>query len=132
MMTKKIIYFLCTGNSCRSQMAEGWAKKYTGNKWKVYSAGIEAHGLNEKAIKVMKEADVDISKQTSNIIELDILNQTDLVVTLCEDAADKCPMTPPHDQRDNERFDDPAGKDWSESRRVRDEIEKRIKHFANT
>jgi len=132
MMTKKIIYFLCTGNSCRSQMAEGWAKKYSGDKWKVYSAGIEAHGLNEKAIKVMKEADVDISKQTSNIIELDILNQTDLVVTLCEDAADKCPMTPPHVQREHWGFDDPAGKDWSEFRRVRDEIEKRIKHFANT
>jgi len=132
MMTKKIIYFLCTGNSCRSQMAEGWAKKYSGDKWKVYSAGIEAHGLNEKAIKVMKEADVDISKQTSNIIDLDILNQTDLVVTLCEDAADKCPMTPPHVQREHWGFDDPAGKDWSEFRRVRDEIEKRIKHFANT
>ncbi|HLQ83749.1 MAG TPA: arsenate reductase (thioredoxin) [Pseudogracilibacillus sp.] len=131
-MTKKTIYFLCTGNSCRSQMAEGWAKKYSGDKWKVYSAGIEAHGLNEKAIKVMKEADVDISKQTSNIIDLDILNQTDLVVTLCEDAADKCPMTPPHVQREHWGFDDPAGKDWSEFRRVRDEIEKRIKHFANT
>src|SRR5690625_4504186 len=111
MMTKKIIYLLCTGNSCRSQMAEGWAKKYSGDKWKVYSAGIEAHGLNEKAIKVMKEADVDISKQTSNIIDLDILNQTDLVVTLCEDAADKCPMTPPHVQREHWGFDDPAGKD---------------------
>jgi len=131
-MTKKTIYFLCTGNSCRSQMAEGWAKKYLGDEWEVYSAGIEAHGLNEKAIKVMKEADVDISKQTSNIIDRDILNQTDLVVTLCGDAADKCSMTPPHVQREHWGFDDPAGKDWSEFRRVRDEIEKRIKRFANT
>lgn len=131
-MAKKIIYFLCTGNSCRSQMAEGWAKKYLSDKWKVYSAGIEAHGLNEKAIKVMEEADVDISKQTSNIVDLDILNQTDLVVTLCGDADDKCPMTPPHVQREHWGFDDPVGKDWSEFRRVRDEIEKRIKRFANT
>src|SRR5699024_6046729 len=99
-MAKKIIYFICTGNSCRSQMAEEWAKKYLSDKWKVYSAGIEAHGLNEKAIKVMEEADVDISKQTSNIVDLDILNQTDLVVTLCGDADDKCPMTPPHVQRE--------------------------------
>src|SRR5690625_7582401 len=86
MMAKKIIYFLCTGNSCRSQMAEGWAKKYLDDKWEVHSAGIEAHGLNKRAIKVMKEVDVDISKQTSNIINFDILNQTDLVVTLCSDA----------------------------------------------
>src|SRR5690625_6205268 len=76
MMAKKIIYFLCTGNSCRSQMAEGWAKKYLDDKWEVHSAGIEAHGLNKRAIKVMKEVDVDISKQTSNIINFDILNQT--------------------------------------------------------
>src|SRR5688500_6511858 len=117
-MTKKTIYFLCTGNSCRSQMAEGWAKKYLGDEWEVYSAGIEAHGLNEKAIKVMKEAYVDISKQTSNIIDRDILNQTDIVFTLCGDVADKCSMTPPHVQREHWGFDDPAGKDWSEFRRV--------------
>src|SRR5690625_5644794 len=85
MMAKKIIYFLCTGNSCRSQMAEGWAKKYLDDKWEVHCAGIEAHGLNNRAIKVMKEVDVDISKHTSNIINFDILNQTDLVVTLCSE-----------------------------------------------
>ncbi|MCY8327200.1 arsenate reductase, partial [Bacillus spizizenii] len=54
-MENKIIYFLCTGNSCRSQMAEGWAKQYLGDEWKVYSAGIEAHGLNPNAVKAMKE-----------------------------------------------------------------------------
>lgn len=95
-MSKKTIYFLCTGNSCRSQMAEGWAKKYLGEEWNVYSAGIEAHGLNPSAVKAMKEADIDISSQTSDIIDTEILNNADLVVTLCGDAADKCPMTPPH------------------------------------
>lgn len=60
-MLKKIIYFLCTGNSCRSQMAEGWAKKYLGEEWIVKSAGLEAHGLNPNAVKAMKEVGIDIS-----------------------------------------------------------------------
>src|SRR5690625_6408001 len=103
-MSKKIIYFLCTGNSCRSQMAEGWAKKYLGDGWGVYSAGIEAHGLNPNAVKAMKEAGIDISNQTSDIIDPEILNNADLVVTLCGDAADKCPMTPPHVDRKSTRL----------------------------
>ncbi|MED4420510.1 arsenate reductase, partial [Schinkia azotoformans] len=74
MKNKKTIYFLCTGNSCRSQMAEGWAKKYLGDEWDVKSAGIEAHGLNQNAVKAMKEVGVDISTQTSDIINPDILN----------------------------------------------------------
>src|SRR5690625_2927458 len=130
MMAKKIIYFLCTGNSCRIQMAEGWAKKYLDDKWEVHSAGIEAHGLNKRAIKVMKEVDVDISKQTSNIINFDILNQTDLVVTLCSDARDKCPVIPSHIRHEHWGFDDPARLEWSEFRRVRDEIKERILHFS--
>lgn len=77
--------FLCTGNSCRSQMAEGWGRKYLGDKWNVYSAGIEAHGLNPNAVKAMKEAGIDISNQTSDIIDPDILNNADFVVTLCGD-----------------------------------------------
>lgn len=131
-MSKKTIYFLCTGNSCRSQMAEGWAKKYLGNNWNVYSAGIEAHGLNPNAVKAMKEANIDISTQTSDIIDPEILNNADLVVTLCSDAADKCPMTPPHVKREHWGFDDPAGKEWSEFQRVRDEISERIKQFSET
>ncbi|KFK77168.1 arsenate reductase [Bacillus spizizenii] len=99
-MSKKTIYFLCTGNSCRSQMAEGWGKEYLGDKWNVYSAGIEAHGLNPNAVKAMKEAGIDISNQTSDIIDPNILNNADLVITLCGDAADKCPMTPPHVKRE--------------------------------
>ena len=85
-MSKKTIYFLCTGNSCRSQMAEGWAKKHLGDEWNVYSAGIEAHGLNPNAVKAMREAGIDISEQTSDIIDPDILHNADLVITLCGDA----------------------------------------------
>lgn len=113
-------------------MAEGWAKKYLGNEWSVYSAGIEAHGLNLNAVKAMQEAGVDISDQTSDVIDPEILNNADLVVTLCGDAADKCPITPPHIKREHWGFDDPAGKEWSEFQRVCDEIGERIKQFGET
>jgi arsenate reductase (thioredoxin) len=133
---KKTIYFLCTGNSCRSQMAEGFGKKYLEDKYNVYSAGIEAHGLNPNAVKAMAEKEIDISKQTSDIIDPELLNKADFVVTLCGDANDKCPMTPPHVKRDHWGFDDPAkatGTDeekWAVFQRVRNQIEDRIKHFA--
>lgn len=131
-MTKKTIYFLCTGNSCRSQMAEGWAKKYLGDGWNVFSAGIEAHGLNPNAVSAMQEVGIDITGQTSDIIDREILHHADLVITLCGDAADKCPLTPPHVERDHWGFDDPAGKDWSEFQRVRNEIGERIKQFKES
>lgn len=137
-MQKKTIYFLCTGNSCRSQMAEGWAKQLLGEEWEVFSAGIEAHGLNPNAVKAMEEVDIDISNQTSDIIDKDILERADFIVTLCGDAADKCPITPPHVKRDHWGFDDPAKaigseeEKWVVFQRVRDEIEERIKRFAET
>ena len=89
MENKKTIYFLCTGNSCRSQMAEAWGKKYLGDKWNVLSAGIEAHGVNPNAIKAMNEVDIDITDQTSDTIDRDILDNADLVVTLCGLANEK-------------------------------------------
>ncbi|MGM8212477.1 arsenate reductase (thioredoxin) [Virgibacillus sp. W0430] len=134
-MSKKIIYFLCTGNSCRSQIAEGFARKYLHEECDVYSAGIEAHGLNPKAIQVMKEIDVDISQQTSDIVAYEILNRADYVITLCGDANDKCPVTPPNITRLHWGFDDPAQakgteeEQWQVFRRVRDEIEQRIQSF---
>lgn len=137
-MTKQTIYFLCTGNSCRSQMAEGWAKKYLNDNWNVFSAGIEVHGLNPNAVKAMNEVGIDISKQTSDIIDLKILNSANLVVTLCGDAADKCPITPPQVKREHWGFDDPAKatgteeQKWAEFQRVRDEIGNRINHFAKS
>ncbi|QQK80202.1 arsenate reductase (thioredoxin) [Salicibibacter cibi] len=137
-MSKKTIHFICTGNSCRSQMAEGWAKHYLGNDWNVYSAGIEAHGLNPNAIKAMAEVDIDISNQTSDVIDTELLNNADMIVTLCGDAAGRCPMTPPHIRREHWGFDDPAkaegsdGEKWTVFQRVRDEIGARIHQFAKT
>lgn len=132
MDNKKTIYFLCTGNSCRSQMAEGWGKKYLGDTWNVLSAGIEAHGVNPHAVRAMLEVGIDISDQTSDVIDSDILNKADLVVTLCSHADSICPTTPPHVKRVHWGFDDPAGKEWSEFQRVRDEIGARIKRFEET
>lgn len=137
-MKKKTIYFLCTGNSCRSQMAEGWGKKYLSDEWDVYSAGIEAHGVNPSAVKAMNEVDVDITNQTSDTIDPEILKKADLVVTLCGHAADVCPATPPNKERVHWGFDDPAKAEgteeekWKFFQRVRDEIGDRIKTFADT
>ncbi|WP_239710392.1 MULTISPECIES: arsenate reductase (thioredoxin) [unclassified Mammaliicoccus] len=128
-MNKKIIYFICTGNSCRSQIAEGWGKQLLGDEWNVYSAGIETHGVNPKAIDAMKEVNIDITDQTSDLIHTNILNQADLVVTLCSHADQNCPTIPAHVQKEHWGFDDPAGKEWSEFQRVRDEIGLKIKIF---
>lgn len=135
-MTEKILYFLCTGNSCRSQMADGWAKKILGDEWTVYSAGIEKHGVNPKAIRAMEEVAIDISQHTSDLIEEELLNKATLVVTLCSDAADKCPVTPPHVRREHWGFEDPAkatgtaDEQWAVFQQVRDAIGTRIAEFA--
>lgn len=135
MQKKKVIYFLCTGNSCRSQIAEGFGKKYLSDEFEVYSAGIEAHGINPTAVDVMAEKNVDISTQTSNIIDPVLLNQSDYVITLCGDADDNCPMTPSHVYRDHWGFEDPAKAEGTEEeiqavfRRVRDQIEDRVIRF---
>ncbi|HLR63829.1 MAG TPA: arsenate reductase (thioredoxin), partial [Pseudogracilibacillus sp.] len=121
-MEKKLIYFLCTGNSCRSQMAEGWANHYLSEDWTVKSAGLEAHGVNELAIKAMAEVGIDISKQSSDTIDPELLNQASLVVTLCGHADEHCPMTPAHVRREHWGFNDPAGKDWTAFQTVRDQI----------
>jgi arsenate reductase len=137
-MEKKIFYFLCTGNSCRSQMAEAFGHKYLSDKFDVYSAGIEAHGLNPNAIKAMDEVGIDIRNQTSDMIDSELLNKADFVVTLCGDANDKCPMTPPHVTRWHWGFDDPARAEgteeekWAVFQRVRDEIAARIEEFSKT
>ncbi len=92
MMNKKKILFLCTGNSCRSQMAEGWAKALRGDVIEAWSAGIETHGLNPNAVKVMAEAGVDISgHQSKKVDELKDVD-FDVVVTVCGHANETCPM----------------------------------------
>ncbi len=135
MPKKLLIYFLCTGNSCRSQMAEGWARELGKDKIDVYSAGIETHGLNPRAVAAMKDAGVDISHHTSDLIDPEILNKADYVITLCGDAFDKCPVTPPNVNRLHWGFEDPAKATGSEEevtakfREVRDAIRDRIVKF---
>ena len=90
----KNILFLCTGNSCRSQMAEGWGKHFLGERFSFYSAGTKKHGLNERAVKVMAEAGVDISNQESNITSGLPETHMDYVFTVCSDAHENCPYFP--------------------------------------
>lgn len=126
---KTKILFLCTGNSCRSQMAEGWAHYLNDDDIEAYSAGIEKHGLNPLAVKVMAEAGVDISGQKSKVIDELPTQQFDYVVTLCDNANESCPFFP--GSKIHQGFDDPsklAANATSEEealvhyRRVRDEI----------
>lgn len=86
------ILFLCTGNSCRSQMAEGWTRALRGDSIEAYSAGIETHGLNPMAVEVMAEAGVDISKQTSKHIDSLSDRTFDAVITVCDKARESCPL----------------------------------------
>lgn len=116
-------------------MAEGWAKHFGGEDTEVYSAGIVAHGLNPRAVKAMKEAGVDISSQTSKLIDVDILQRATYVITLCGDANDKCPVTPPHVQRLHWGLLDPAQALGTPSEieakfiEVRDDIRDRVQTF---
>lgn len=134
---KPIVYFLCTGNSCRSQIAEGFGRHYGGDDFEIHSGGVEAHGLNPKAVETMKEAGIDISHHNSDVIDPDILNRAHYVITLCGDASDRCPLTPPHVTRLHWGFDDPAKATGTDEeirqkfRDVRDEIGKRIKLFLD-
>ena len=93
-MSKMKVLFLCTGNSCRSQMAEGWARHLKGDVIEPYSAGIEKHGMNPHAVKVMAEAGVDISKHYSKTLEEIGPVQFDYVVTVCGHANEHCPLFP--------------------------------------
>ncbi|CAO1611054.1 MULTISPECIES: arsenate reductase (thioredoxin) [Brochothrix] len=134
-MTKKTIYFLCTGNACRSQIAEGWAKKLLPD-WNVQSAGIVAHGINPKAIACMEEIGIDISQQKSTVMSEEIYSQADLVVTLCADADENCPIVRAEVPREHWGFEDPAratgteAEQWLVFQQVRDAIGERIKQFA--
>ncbi|ERS92868.1 arsenate reductase (thioredoxin) [Staphylococcus simulans] len=131
-MDKPIIYFICTGNACRSQMAEGFGKVILGDNWTVMSGGIEAHGVNPHAVKAMQEVNIDISDQTSDKIDIDLLNKAKLVVTLCDHAEAHCPVVPNHVKKVHWGFEDPAGKDWSVFQQVRDQIGQRILQFKDT
>lgn len=129
------VLFLCTGNSCRSQMAEGWTRALKGDAVEVYSAGIETHGLNQTAVTVMAEAGVDISTHTSKHIDNLRYIDFDAVITVCDNARETCPFFPGAKRMIHVGFADPPalaktlaaqGADEEEQRncyrRIRDEI----------
>lgn len=128
---KPTVLFLCTGNSCRSQMAEGWARQLRANDFLAYSAGIEAHGLNPNAVVVMVERGVDITGQQSQTVADLAHVPLDLVITVCSHADSHCPAWPDNTRVVHVDFDDPPGLAKSAKnedqaiaiyRRVRDEI----------
>jgi arsenate reductase len=136
-MDKKLVYFLCTGNSCRSQMADGFLNAIGGHLYEVQSAGLEAHGLNPRAVKVMAEAGVDISNNASKIIDAETLNRATYVITLCGHADEHCPVIlNPNVIKWHWGFDDPAKASGTEEeimdqfRVVRDAIKSRIEKFV--
>lgn len=126
------ILFLCTGNSCRSQMAEGWARVMGGNGFVVQSAGIEAHGKNPRAIAVMAEAGIDISGQESTIVSDGMIGDANVVVTVCGHADELCPVLPPSVKKIHWPLSDPARATGTEDeimeafRSTRDEVRTRV------
>ena len=132
----KRILILCTGNSCRSQIAEGYTANFAGGKAEVYSAGIETHGVNPKAIAVMKEDGIDISGHTSNHINEYRNIDFDYVITVCDNAKERCPFFPSNAKKFHYNFPDPAkakGSDeeiMNEFRKVRDMIKSYCKEFV--
>jgi arsenate reductase (thioredoxin) len=106
---------LCTGNSCRSQMAEGYLRLFAGDRAEIYSAGIETHGVNPRAIAAMKEDGVDISHHTSNHVDEYQHIDFDFVITVCDHAKERCPIFPGTAQRFHQNFPDPAKATGSEA-----------------
>lgn len=135
----KNILFLCTGNSCRSQMAEGFGRKYLGDRFAVYSAGTKKHGMNQRALQVMQEAGIDLSAHYSKTLEELPEIKFDIVVTVCGHAHENCPFFP-GGRVIHRGFDDPpaltagmvdAAEILPVYRRVRDEIDEYIKSLAS-
>lgn len=133
---KQRVLFLCTGNSCRSQMAHGWLAHLGGDRFDVYSAGLETHGVNPRAILVMAEAGVEISGHSSNAVGEYLGESFDLLLTVCGGAREACPLFAGEvKERQHWPFDDPADATGSEDeilavfRRVRDQIRSKIESF---
>jgi arsenate reductase (thioredoxin) len=134
-MTKKILV-LCTGNSCRSQIAEGYLKHFVGEKARIFSAGTETHGVNPKAIETMKDDGIDISNQTSNNIDEYRDIDFDFVITVCDNAKERCPFFATKAEKFHYNFPDPAkatGTDeeiTAEFRKVRKQIKDYFENFV--
>jgi len=132
------ILFLCTGNSCRSQMAEGWARALGGDRFAVQSAGIEAHGKNPRAIAAMAEAGVDISGQESTIVSDAMIGDANVVVTVCGHADELCPALPPAVKKIHWPLSDPAKATGTEDeimaefRATSNEVRRRVADLLET
>lgn len=135
-MEQKRILVLCTGNSCRSQIAEGYLKHFAKDNAEVYSAGVETHGVNPRAIATMKEDGIDISSHTSNNIEEYKDIDFDFIITVCDNAKERCPYFPSKAKRFHYNFPDPAKATGheeqvkSEFRKVRDMIKAYCREFV--
>lgn len=132
----KKVLVLCTGNSCRSQIAEGYLRHFAGDKAEIYSAGIETHGVNPRAVATMKEDGIDISSHTSNNIEAYRHINFDHVITVCDNAKERCPFFPSLAQKSHYNFPDPAKAAGTEEhimqefRSVRDRIKEYSRKFV--
>jgi arsenate reductase len=131
------VMFLCIGNACRSQMAEGFAREIGKDIMEPFSAGLIAAGVHPRAISVMKELGIDISRQKSKTIDEKLLKTMDVVITLCSNAEETCPWTPPTITRLHWPINDPVGtvgteeKIMNDFRRARDEIRAKIEQFIS-
>jgi len=134
----KNILVLCTGNSCRSQIAEGYLRHYAGENVNVYSAGVETHGVNPRAISIMNEVGIDISNHTSNHVDEYAKIDFDFVITVCDNAKERCPYFPSKAERLHYNFPDPAKSTGTEEeivnefRRVRVLIDDYCKDFVSS
>ena len=132
----KKILILCTGNSCRSQMAEGYLRHFAKDRAEVYSAGVEIHGVNPRAIETMKEDGIDISSHTSNNIDEYRNIDFDFVITVCDSARERCPFFPSSAKKFHHNFPDPAKTSGSEEeikekfKNVRQQIKDYCKTFV--
>jgi arsenate reductase len=135
-MKKYKILVLCTGNSCRSQIAHGYLQAFAGERAEVYSAGVETHGVNPKAIETMAEDGIDISDHTSNNITEYQGIDFDFVITVCDNARERCPFFPSQAQKFHHNFPDPAKATGSEEevkmefRRVREMVKSYCREFV--
>jgi len=135
---KPAVLFLCTGNSCRSQMAEGWLRHLAGNRFEALSAGTSPVGMNPRAVTVMAEAGIDISRQWSKHVNDVLLSHPEYVVTVCNRAKETCPAIHSGAATLHWSFDDPAEAQGSDDdrakvfRRVRDEIAEKIRDWLKT
>lgn len=135
-MKKNKILVLCTGNSCRSQIAEGYLRYFADGKADIYSAGVETHGVNPYAIATMKEDGIDISSHTSNNIDEYPNIDFDFVITVCDNGKERCPVFPTKAKKFHRNFTDPAKATGTEEeimeqfRQVREEIKKYCSQFV--